>query len=543
MLYGLVRPMKRRGSLSPYFVKRIPEAVRAALLGKTLRIPFGDGLLAQVRIGETTQALRFSLRTSDPAEAKARQAECLSYVERLFASAAGDAPQRLNRKQAVALSGRLYRAWADDDKAKRLTVTIGDAGDVAAWRIDAEAFRLQSERMTELAGSGEAAELEAQFGRLLDRLLQDEGVAAIDPDSRLLAMQECARALADAFAARARKAEGDYAADPKAGRFPTLDLAQDRGGEAGRRTTLRGLLEDWQREAVRKPSTVESYGATIAKFAAFIGHDDAARVTTEDVIAFKDHRLRSGLSAKTVNGSDMTGLRTILQWGVDNRRVATNAAAGVKVKMPRRKTTRRKGFTEAEAVAILSACLRVELTEGRAHKRRLAERWVPWVQCYTGARVGEIAQLRKQDVRREGPHCVITITPEAGTVKTDEPRDVVLHPHLVDMGFLAFVEAAKDGHLFLRPAKDGDVLGPLQGLKNRLASFARDIVADKAVQPTHGWRHRFYRVGEEAGIEERTLLAMAGHAPATSSRGYGGTSLEAQANALAKFPRIVIEGA
>jgi integrase len=68
----------------------------------------------------------------------------------------------------------------------------------------------------------------------------------------------------------------------------------------------------------------------------------------------------------------------------------------------------------------------------------MAKRWVPWLCAYTGARVGEIAQLRKQDVRWVDGHYVIHITPEPGTVKTDEPRDVVLHSHLIQRGSRIF---------------------------------------------------------------------------------------------------------
>jgi len=92
---------------------------------------------------------------------------------------------------------------------------------------------------------------------------------------------------------------------------------------------------------------------------------------------------------------------------------------------------------------------------------------VPWLLAYTGARLGEIAQLRKQDLTQEGSHWAVTITPDAGTVKTNEARTVVLHEHLVELGFCAFVSAAPAGHLFLKPGKGGEVRGPLRGLKNR----------------------------------------------------------------------------
>ncbi len=62
--------------------------------------------------------------------------------------------------------------------------------------------------------------------------------------------------------------------------------------------------------------------------------------------------------------------------------------------------------------------------------------------------------------------------------------------------------------LLVTPAANGDVLGPLQGLKNRLAEFARKIVPDPNVAPDHGWRHRFKTIGMEAGTAPRILDAI-----------------------------------
>ena len=97
-------------------------------------------------------------------------------------------------------------------------------------------------------------------------------------------------------------------------------------------------------------------------------------------------------------------------------------------------------------------------------------------------------------------------------MKTNEARKIVVHPHIIEQGFAAFVATAPEGHLFLKVGKGGDVLGPLQGLKNRLAAFARAIVKDPNVAPNHGWRHRFKTVGMEAGIAPRILDAIQGQA-------------------------------
>jgi integrase len=308
--------------------------------------------------------------------------------------------------------------------------------------------------------------------------------------------------------------------------------------------TLTSILAGWWKEAQatgRKPSTHESYRNTVAGLVTFLGHDDAKLVTPEDIVRFKDHRLasinpRTGkrISAKTVKDSDLAGLKTLFGWAVSNRKLTSNPATGITIKLGKPQKLRGKGLTEEEAGAILQAAFKVD----GSTKTDAARRWVPWLAAYTGARVGELAQLRRQDVTKEGDHWVLLLTPEAGTIKTNEARKVVLHSHLIELGFPAFVEAAQAGHLFLKPSKSGDVLGPLQGLKNRLAEFSRSIVKDPNVAPMHGFRHRFKTVGMEAGVSTRVLDAIQGHAARTAGDGYGDVTVKAMAMAMERVPRV-----
>ena len=133
---------------------------------------------------------------------------------------------------------------------------------------------------------------------------------------------------------------------------------------------------------------------------------------------------------------------------------------------------------------------------------------MPWLCAFTGARVGELAQLRKEDVWQEGELTVIRITPEAGTVKTNEAREVPLHAQLVELGFSDFVKSCGAGHLFLNVKPGGATRGRLRSVKNRSAEFSRGIVSDPNVAPNHGWRHRFKTVGMEVGIAPRILDAI-----------------------------------
>lgn len=169
-----------------------------------------------------------------------------------------------------------------------------------------------------------------------------------------------------------------------------------------------------------------------------------------------------------------------------------------------------------------------------------AKHWAPWLCAYTGARVGEIVQLRKHDVRLANSVWFITITPEAGTVKDKEAREVVLHAHLVALGFADFVQRSKPGYLFLNVAPGDDIRGARRGVKNRLTDFAREIVKDLKVAPNHGWRHTFKTIGREAGIEDSVLDAICGHAPSSVGGAYGAVSIAAQARAFERFPRFEI---
>jgi site-specific recombinase XerD len=75
-------------------------------------------------------------------------------------------------------------------------------------------------------------------------------------------------------------------------------------------------------------------------------------------------------------------------------------------------------------------------------------------------------------------------------------------------------------------------------LKNRLAEFAREVVPDLRVAPNHAWRHRFKTKGLEAGIGERVLDAIHGHAARTAGDAYGEVTVKAMAEAVGKLPRI-----
>ena len=430
MLYRLVRPVRRSGSRIPYFVQRIPADVKSKAIGLKLNLPIGDET-GPVTITAKTSMVKVSLRTAEPTEAKVRQAKLAAYLETVWQALREDSPIPLTHRQATALAGRLYRAWASGEGREQTTSVIvmpngewkpdyasadnvPDFWEAAGRHLDeVEAddhdFLSEVERPKRDGREVEpkARPLERTFGLLIDRLLLHEGIRRVDTASREMLLKAFHLALKDAFEARERNARGDYQPDPNAKRFPEFERTNAKSppspSRRGKpRQTLSGLLEDWWKEARasnRTISTYDSYARTIRQLIGFLGHDDASRITADEVIRFKDHRVAHGVSLKTVRDSDIAALRSVFGWAVANRRMASNPTDGVKLKSAKVVRTRPKGFSVEEATALLSHALRYAPSDRENPKTAAAKRWAPWLCAYTGARVGEIVQLRKQDIR------------------------------------------------------------------------------------------------------------------------------------------------
>ncbi|WFU45527.1 phage integrase N-terminal SAM-like domain-containing protein (plasmid) [Bradyrhizobium sp. CB82] len=168
------------------------------------------------------------------------------------------------------------------------------------------------------------------------------------------------------------------------------------------------LFAGWElesRAAGVTDKTISEYKSVLTRFATFVGHDDATRITPHDVVGWKDKRLADGRSPKTVKDVDLSAMKSVFGWGVRNHKLKTNPAHGVTLKVGKKTRERGKGFTDDEAKAILKVALEYSGVAQENTKTTAAKRWLPWLCAYTGARIGEVAQLRREDVRREGDHC------------------------------------------------------------------------------------------------------------------------------------------
>lgn len=497
-----------------------------------------------------------------PAEAKAAYAAWLASVEgrieNLRKRASGEAV-RLSHQDVLALAGEWYRAAVARFEP--------DPGDPAGWQASLDdlepdetpASYRQYERGQIDPESPVRWRRQAFLVAEVDELLLQKRLVA-DVGSREALIDQVHEAHRDLCRLMLRRCEGDYGPDSVASRFPQGDpgacpkatpAAQDRptalGETACQPVPLFDLFDGYVAERQPAPATQKAFERQLQHLTNFLGHDDAARITPADIVAWKDALLAprpdgTRRSARTVKDTYLAAARTVLAWGMDNRRLASNPASGVRVRAPKKPRLRDPGFTEAEALTILRATLQPpERRISREHAR--ARRWVPWLCAYSGARVNEMTQLRAEDVCEVDGVWVLRITPEAGSVKNHEARLVPIHSHLIEQGFLESAREVGCGPLFYDPARGrgGSDKNPhSKKVGERLAAWVRSLgVNDPDVQPNHAWRHRFKTVARRAGLDLEARERLAGHAPRTEGEGYGGWDAVALKAEIEKLPRLL----
>lgn len=159
--------------------------------------------------------------------------------------------------------------------------------------------------------------------------------------------------------------------------------------------------------------------------------------------------------------------------------------------------------------------------------------------AYSGARIAEISQLRKEDVREVDGVACFMISAEAGSLKNvNSERIVPLHSAVCDAGFLDFVRSRPDGPLFseLKPDRFGNRGGTGTKLLSR---WVRELgIEDKRLAPNHSWRHRFKTLGRRHGLAGDLVNAITGHGRKTVADLYGEYPAAALSREMEKIPSV-----
>lgn len=479
--------------------------------------------------------ISWSLRTKDPDEAKARNADAVRKQAMVW-ERLRKLPEPLPHQQIVALTGIIYRDW--------MALRETEPGEPGIWTETLALF-------DRIAADPDG--LERWYGTTVDNLLLEQGIVT-DEASRQRLIREVDRTLRQVAEQQLKCSEGDYSPDPKADRFPAVASPDAAPKGDAERLTIRTLFKLWERDHLsegKSARTVGDFRQKVESLIEYLDHDDARRVTPEEIADWCDHlRHERGLSARTVSQKYLATIKTVFNVAVEKRKLKENPAKENKVRFSKPQRTRPKGFTDDEAKAILTAALADPTTLGRhTAENKRAIRWGPWICAFTGARITEVMQMRTEDLMEvHGVKC-LRITPEAGSVKTGAYRMVPIHPQLSKMGLVEMICALPRGPIFYSIApvrgKPADPVERAQSAGAKVGKWVREVVGidDPKLQPNHAWRHRFKTTAREAGIEPEYMDVIQGHEDGRAASDYGETTVKALWREIQKLPRYEFKAA
>lgn len=477
-----------------------------------------------------------TLGTKDPEEAKRRHSAALVELEAQWANLRAG-PRTLSEVEAHALVAYLYGELTEHYR--------DNPSEQKFWRVELIDRVLQSEkeRVALFESIGRVfpewwhsmAAMEDWCRTLAARILAEKGLVVDEPGLRRVE-----RAIAQVAQRAAlhlkRRAEGHLDAEPALG--PASGPSASRVSApvpVAEPFAFEAALKLWIAEKQPAPKTVYEWTRVLRQLEAHLGHADARRVSADDLIAWKAGLVAAGQKPKTIRDAKIAPVRAILQCAVNNRKLDVNPAERVVVDVKTRAAEARRGFTDAEAVTILRAAQRA--TDP-------VLRWVPFVCAYSGARVSEVCQLRREDIHQhEGVWCM-RIAAEAGSLKNvNSERAVPLHPALISEGFLGFLDPIKTGPIFagLPP----DTFGKRGGNGTKvLGRFVRSLgLTDLRLGPNHSWRHRFKTQGRVHGLALDIVNAMTGHGTRSVADAYGEFPMSALYRELIKIPAVSLNSA
>lgn len=342
---------------------------------------------------------------------------------------------------------------------------------------------------------------------------------------------------------------------------PQASLKAAPGGEL----TLSGLFDKWKEEKKTLPATTcNDFWGYIRRFIELHGDLPLSMLTKVMVREYKDamlklpsivhleHKHRSltvpellvlaekkpdlaRLSPRTVNDKALGALGAVLAWGASNGYLEHNPAAGIKVSTGKTSQKSRLPYS----IEDLNLIFRFPVyTAGERPKGGAGEsaKWLPLLALFTGARLQELGRLQVADVRQDWDVWYLDLT-DAGTKTESAKRLVPVHPELVRLGFLAYVEdrrRKKDAPLF--PALKSNQASPTEGWSKWWGRYARKHGITDPRKVFYSFRHTAKDGFRNSRVSKEYRDALQGHALLGEGETYGtGTGLQIMAEEMAKL--------
>lgn len=292
---------------------------------------------------------------------------------------------------------------------------------------------------------------------------------------------------------------------------------------------LDDVLRCWKTQAQRRdPKTSRAFEVAFANFGRHCQAPSARLVRRTDVVAFRTKMLSGGDYSSATVARQLSFLRAAFQCAMNDGLIEANPFDGVKVATAQAvKQKARRPFTIEQLNRIFSGPV---YQPGFAPRKSLGEacRWLPLLSLYLGARLEELAQLDKSDVRLDrdhGPYISINAEGDKRLKTASSARNIPVHPTLVALGFLEFVRRQPGPRLF--PALRPDRYGKLgTQFSTWFGRYLDGLGITDSGLVFHSMRHAFIQECKEKAsvIPPEVREAMVGHLSASHiARVYGHT--------------------
>jgi len=508
-----------------------------------------------------------SLETKDIGEAKVRFSKVAAEIEERFANLRAGLTH-LTEHDAAIMAGEIYRnkIAANFENPSKLADTS------FAKTVDAVEFKDHPDhtktKMIVMPGREALAELiiAKRNDPEINSYLRERGIRLYEESMSLL-RKKVAKAAhrARMYLRDLSNDDADPTIDPYSNLYPKREGARPAAPNSGSTTRaplLSAAIADWaeDKETIWADSSATSNLLWSKRFMEMAGDKQLDQYDKNDARLFK--RILKQLPPNYTQKADLKGLafvdaaerakslglepmsnknvnkilgfvRALWNWAEGHYDdVPRNPFNGLNVRLGESGRDDRLPFTEVELQALFKAPVftgckssAAWMTRGNHIPSDEGIYWVPLLGLYTGARAGEIIQLNVADVCELGgiPYLKITDDGEEQGTKTDSSvREVPMHPVLIELGFLKFVDAQRRaGHerLFPEMPKVGDYYSTAYSPR-----FKRLLVSLKikhAKNSFHSFRHNFEDAALDSLIPQGIVDALLGHSSGGMSKRYG----------------------
>jgi len=219
---------------------------------------------------------------------------------------------------------------------------------------------------------------------------------------------------------------------------------------------LRHVFDQWKRAKDRSQDSLDACERALELYEQQTGNPPLHELRRDQGAEFRNWLLTQGFASSTARDK-LNWVKSLLKYAYrDLEWLQRHPWEGLDIE--ERTENKRRPWTASQVKAFFGLPLfqLYELPKATQKNGGSAAYWIPLLGLYTGARIGELCQLRMVDVvTRDGVACIsINDEAEGSTVKTEAGiREVPIHSELLRLGFLEYVETMrKAGEERLWPA-------------------------------------------------------------------------------------------